>query len=90
MILVYTWCSLTKREFNDHKFVYSSPTLLRFQVFFNTASRENASCWFFVSGLLPQSHKCLNEEEREEFFLPFVGLYRDKNISQRSPFHLLK
>ena len=40
MILVYTWCSLTKREFNDHKFVYSSPTLLRFQVFFNTASRE--------------------------------------------------
>lgn len=69
-----TLCLLTKLEVDGPKFVSSnSTTLLRYQVFFNPSSRASASCWLFPSGTFPQGHKCLNEEEREEFsFLPFV------------------
>ena len=92
-----TLCSLTKLEVDGPKFVFSSSTaLLRYQVFFNPASRANASCWLFPSGMFPQGHKCLNEEEREEFsFLPFVDLYQEEKyfprvISQMFAFHWSK
>ena len=73
-----TLCLLTKLEVNVSKFVSSSSTLLKSQVFFNASSQANASFWLLFSGLLSQGHKCLNEEEGWIFSVSLLCVFTRK------------